>query len=135
MSDLEILSISCAQPSSLGATVFQSLAVYPVHTSDIGATSSPGELSTPMCPSLRRFVLGYDRWLRPTEQFVLIPVLMSLIQSRQRSNYALQSFRLWTTSDAEDPFKLIERSQMNIEGFKELAHMSGIQEDSQLCRD
>ena len=132
MSDLEELVIRCAQPSSLGATVFQSLVVHPVQTSNMGAKSSPGELSAPLCPSLRRFGLDYDRWLRPTEQFDLIPVLVSLIQLRQKSNYALEDFYLWTTSDQEDPLELIERSQMNVEGFKELAHMSGIQEDSQL---
>ena len=132
MSDLEELLISCAQPSSLGATVFQSLAVYPVQTSNMGATSSPGELSAPMCPSLRRFVLDYNRWLRPTEQFDLIPVLASFIQSRQHSKYALESFKLWAISDQNSLLELIQRSQMNVEGFKELAHISGIQEDPQL---
>ena len=129
MSNLEELVIHSARPSSLGATVFQSMVVYPVHASNIGMTSSPGELGVPLCPSLRRFGLKYDRWLRPTEQFDLIPVLVSLIQSRQHSNYTLERFDLWTMSDQEDPLELIKRSQMNVEGFKQLAHMSGIQED------
>ena len=130
MSDLEELAIQIAQPSSLGATVFQSLVVYPVQTSNMGATSSPGELSAPLCPSLRRFDLEYDRWLRPTEQFDLIPVLVSFIQSRKHSVYALKSFSLWTTRDKEDPCKLVKRSQVNIDGFKWLAGVSGIQEAS-----
>ena len=129
MSDLEELVIHCAQPSSLGATVFQSLVMHPVHTSNMGTTSPPGELGAPVCPSLRRFELKYDRWLRPTEEFDLIPVLMSFIQSRQHSNYALKSFDLWTTNDQEDPWELIERSRMSVKGFKRLAGVSGIEGD------
>ena len=122
MSGLEELVIHCTQPSSLGATVIQSLVVYPVHTSNMGVAFTPGELGTPLCPSLRRFGLMYDRWLRPTEQFDLIPVLVSFIQSRQHSNYALENFDLGM-------FPLIEGSQINVEEFKSLAKMSGIEED------
>ena len=121
MSDLEELVIHSAHPSSLGARVFQSLVVHPVHTSNMGTTSSPGERGVPLCPSLRRFGLKYDCWLRRTEQFDLIPVLASFIQSRQHSNYALESFSLWTMSYHRDPLELIERSQMSVEGFRWLA--------------
>ena len=129
MSNLEQLVIHCAQPSSLGAAVFQSLVLHPDHMSNMGTTSPPGALSAPLCPSLRRFGLKYDRWLRPTEQFDLIPVLVSFIESRQHSNYALESFDLWTTSEQRTPLKLIASSQMNVEGFKWLAKESGIKED------
>ena len=135
MSNLEELVIHCAQPSSLGATVLQSLVLRPVHTSNMGMASSPRALSAPLCPSLRRFGLKYNRWLRPTEQFDLIPVLVSFIQSRQHSNYALESFDLWTTSEQRTPLKLIERSRMNIEGLKQLAEESGIEEDLQLAEE
>ena len=124
MPDLEELVIHCAQPSSLGAKVFQLLVLQPVHTSNMGTTSSPGELSSPLCPSLRRFRLKYNRWLRQTEQFVLIPVLASFIKSRQHSKYALESFDLWTTSYQGVPLELIERSQMSVEGFRRLAEGS-----------
>ena len=129
MADLEELVIHSAWPSSLGATVFQSLVVFPVCTSNMGATSRPGELRAPLCPSLRRFGLDYDRWLRPTEQFDLIPVLVSLIQSRQHSHRALERFCLWITRGQKNPLELIEGSQMSIERFKWLAAVSGIQED------
>ena len=124
MSDLEELVIHSAQPSSLGARVFQSMVLHPIHTSNMGMPSSPGELRAPLCPSLRRFGLKYDRWLRPTEQFDLIPAFVSFIQSRQHSNYALESFSLWTTSDQKDSLGLIERSQMSVEGFRRLAEES-----------
>ena len=124
MSDLEELVIHCAQPLSLGATVFQSLGVHPVHTSNMVMTSSPGELTAPLCPSLRRFGLRYSRWLRLSEQFDLIPILKWMIHSRQHSNYALESFDLWTTSDQKDPLELIERSEMSVAGFKRLAKVS-----------
>ena len=129
MSDLEELVIHCAQPSSLKACVFQSLVVHLVQASDMSMTSSPGQLGAPLCPSLRRFGLKYDRWLRPTEQFDLIPVLVSFIQSRQHSDYPLESFGLWTTSEQRAPLKLIERSRMIVRRFKRLAKMSRIEED------
>ena len=124
MSDLEELVIQCAQPSSLGAAVFQSLVLHPVHASNMDMTSSPGELSAPLCASLRQFGLKYNRWLRPSEQFDLIPVLASFIQSRQHSNYALKGFDLWTTSYQKGPLELIEGSQMSFEGFGRLAEES-----------
>ena len=124
MSGLEELVIHCAQPSSLGATLFQSLVVHPVHTSNMDVTSSPGELSAPLCPSLRRLALKYDRWLRPTEIFDLIPVFVSFVESRQDSNRALERFDIWTTSNQKDPLALIERSQMSVEGFRRLAEAS-----------
>ena len=124
MSNLEELVILCARLSSLGASVFQSLVLHPVHASNMGTTSSPGELSAPLCPSLRRFGLKYDRWLRPTEQFDLIPVLAMFIRSRQHSNYALKHFSLWTTRYREDPLELIRGSQMSVGGFRQLAEES-----------
>ena len=129
MSHLEELVIYSARPSSLGAAVIRSLVLHPIHTSNVGMTSSPGELDAPLCPSLRRFGLKYNHWLRPTEQFDLNPVLALFIQSRQHSNYALESFYLWTTSKRKTPLKLIARSQMNIEGLKQLAEERGIEED------
>ena len=130
MSGLEELVIHNAQPSSLGAKVFQSLVVQPVDASNLGATPTPGECSTPSCPSLRRFGLKYDRWLRPSEEFDLIPVLMSIIRSRQHSRHPLESFRLWTTRDEERPIMLIESSQTSIEGFRLLARESRIKTGS-----
>ena len=129
MSDLEELVIHSARPSSLGAKVFQSLVIHPVHTTNMGTISSPGQLGAPLCPSLRRFRLKYDRWLRRTEQFDLFPVLASFIQSREHSNYALESFDLWATSEQRTRVELIERSQMSVKGFKRLARVSGIKED------
>ena len=127
MSGLEELVIHIARPSSLGAKVFQSLVVQPAYASNLGATVTPRELDTPLCPSLRRLGLKYDRWLRPTERFNLIPILISIIQSRQDSNCSLESFRLWTTSDEPDPLELISRSRMSIKGFERLAMESGIE--------
>ena len=129
MSDLEELVIHNAQPSSLGAKVFQSLVVQPVHASHPSVTTTPGDSGAPFCPSLRRFGLKYDRWLRPSERFDLSPVFVSIIQSRQYSNRSLKNFDLWTTNDQKDPLELIEESVISIKGFKRLAKESGIEED------
>ena len=129
MLDLEELVIHNAQPASLGAKVFQSLVVQPVHVSNLGTTSAPGELGTPLCPLLQRFGLKYDRWLRSSEQFDLIPVFVSILQSRQHSNHSLKSFDLWTSSDQKDPLKLVEKSKISIEGLKRLTKESGIEDE------
>ena len=120
MSGLEELVIHSAQPSSLGAKVFQSLVVHPVHTSIMSTTSSPGELSAPLCPSLRRFGLKYDRWLRRSEGFDLVPLFMSIIQSRQRSKCALQSFNFCIMGDQGATIELIKSSGMSRTGFDRL---------------
>ena len=117
MSDLEELVIHGAQPSTLGAKVFQSLVMHPVHTSNMGAISNAGELGAPLCPSLRRFGLNYDRWLRQSEEFDLVPVFMSIIQSRQQSKYSLRSFNLRIMGDQVE---LIEGSGMSDKGFNRL---------------
>ena len=129
MSDLEELVIHNARPSSIGAKVFQSLVVQPVDANNPGAAPSPGALGAPLCPSLRRLGLKYDRWLRPTEQFDLIPVFVSIIQSREHSNCSLESFCLWTTSGEQDPLELIEKSRMSVTGFEHLTKQSGIEGD------
>ena len=129
MSDLEELEIQNAQPSSRGARVFQSLVMRPVQASNLGVMPVPEEVDAPLCPSLRRFGLKYDRWLRRSEQFDLIPVFVSIIRSRQHSNYSLKSFDLWTTSDQKDPLELIVASKISIEGLKRLVEESGVEEE------
>ena len=126
MSYLEELVIHNAEPSSLGVKVFQSLVVRPTRTGDSGTTSNPWVLSEPLCPSLRRFGLKYDRWLRPSEQFDLVPVFLSIIQSRQHSKNPLRSFRLWMPSNPEDPLELVEDSRLSHKGLERLAMESGI---------
>ena len=125
MSDLEELVIHNGQPSSLGAKVFWSLVVPPVYASNLGVTTTPGGAGIPLCPSLRRFGLKYDRWLRRSEQFDLIPVFALIIQSRQHSKHSLES-RCMDKKFQEAPLELIETSQMSINGFSCLAKVSGI---------
>ena len=90
---LEELVIESADPSSLGAKVFQPFIVRLHHARDMGAISTPGALDTPLCPSLKRFGLKYCRWLRQSEHFNLISDFMSIIMSREGSIYALQKLQ------------------------------------------
>ena len=106
---LEELVIHSPRPSSLGAKVFRSLIVLLVGSNNSGATSTLGRPNTPLLPLLQRFVLKYGRWLRRSEQFDLIPVLMSIIRSRQHLNVSLKSFGLLMRSDQNDPLELIGR--------------------------
>ena len=134
MSDLEELVIDSAGPSSLGAKVFQALIVQPVHASNVGARSlpkkwkksPPREWNRPLCPSLKRFGLKHRRWLRQSEEFKLIPDFMSVIMSREYSNYSLQSFSIWMTSNQANPLELIEESRVSRKGLEGLANLSGI---------
>ena len=121
MSNLEELVIHSAQPSSLGAKALQSLVVHPIHANNMGTTATPGGQYAPMCPSLKRFGLRYRRWLRPSEQFEVVPELVSIIVSRQQSKFSLQSFRIWKGSDQKDSLELIEGSSISLEAFEHLA--------------
>ena len=124
MSDLEELVIESARPSSLGAKVIQALIFQPDHASDMSATSTFKESCAPLCPSLKRFGLKYRRWLRKSEHFKLIPDFESVISSREHSDYALQSFSIWMTSNQQDPLELIENSRMSHGGLERLANES-----------
>jgi hypothetical protein len=122
MSNLEELVIENAQPSSLGAKVWQSLVVHPVHANNLGTTFTSGRWNTPLCPSLKRLGLRYRRWLRPSEHFDLIPDIVCIIWSRQQSEFSLKSFWIWTRSDQMDPLELLEGSRISHIGFRRLAN-------------
>ena len=116
MSNLEELIIDSAGPASLGAKVLRSLIVWP---------TLRGKCA-PLCSSLKRLRLKYRRWLRQTERLNLIPDLVYLIKSRERSNYALENFSVFMTNAQEDPLELIENSRMSQKGLQRLANESGI---------
>jgi len=118
--------------SSLRAKVLQSLIAQPVHASNIGEKSTPAEWGAPLCPSLRRFGLKYHRWLRPSEHFDLIPNLVSVILSRERSNCPLQSFWVWMGSDQKDLLDLIEQSRISFKQIERSVDKSGIKVENVL---
>ena len=126
MSNLEELVIHNAQPSSLGMKVLQLLVVHPDHANNMGTTTTLGEWNKPVCPSLKRFGLRYRRWLRPSEHFDLVPVFMSIIQSREQSKCSLHSFHIWTRGDQKNPLKLIKGSLINFKGFERLSNYATI---------
>ena len=127
MSHLEELVIESAEPSSLGAKVFQSFIVQADHKLDIGAISASKEWCTPLFPSLKRFGLKYHRWVRRSEHFSLVPDFVSIIMSRECSIYALQSFSIWMTSNQVHPLELIEESRISWAAVESLASESGIE--------
>jgi hypothetical protein len=122
MSNLEELVIHNAQPSSLGVKILRSFVVHPVRANNLGTSATPGGRNAPACPSLKRFGLRYRRWLRPSEDIDLIPEFMSILWSRQMSNFSLQSFCIWTGSDQTDSLELIEGSWISSKGFERLAN-------------
>ena len=126
MADLEELVIESAHPSSLGVTVMQSLIAKPVPPSNPGIKITL-MCNARLCPSLKQLALKYRRWLRPSEDFTILPECMSIIWSRQWSNCSLQSFRIWKTNDQQEPLELIEDSNVNFKGFKGLANDGGIE--------
>src|SRR5258706_10030365 len=132
MSNLEELVIDNVRPSSLGVKVLQSLVVHPVHANNLGTNTTPSGKYTPVCPSLKRFGLEYRRWLRSSERFDLIPEFLSIIWSRQQSNFSLQSFQIWTGNDQEDPLELIRGLWISLEGFENLARDCAIKDGNWL---
>jgi len=126
MSNLEELVIYNAQPSSLEAASLQPLVLLGVHAYNRYAIATSSRCNTPTCPSLKRFGLRYRRWLRPGEHFDLIPVFMSIILSRQKSMFSMESFRIWTKSDEDDPLELIEGWSFSIKGFDRLKNYAAI---------
>ena len=56
----------------------------------------------------------------------MIPELMSIIWSRQQSEFPLQSFCIWGTSDQQAPLELVDGSQISLEGFESLAGVSAM---------
>jgi hypothetical protein len=121
MSNLDELVIDSAHPSSLGVKVLQVLVVPSVHANDLDTADTLGGGDTPVCPSLKRLGLRYRRWLRPCERFHLIPMIISIIWSRQRSEFSLQSFRIWNGSEQKGPLELIEGAWISLTGFEHLA--------------
>ena len=132
MSSLEELVIHNAQPSSLGVKVLQSLVIHPGHRDHLGTSATPGRQYTPLCPSLKRLGLRYHRWLRPSEQIDLIPEFVSIIWSRQQSEFSLQSFRIWIRNDHEGPLELIEGSQISFKVLECLANEGKIKGENLL---
>ena len=135
MPGLEELVIHSARPSSIGAKVFQSLVVQQVDLVYPRTASSPEQLGVPLCPFLKRFGLKYDRWLRSSKQFNLIPVFMSIIRSRQhlhhsKGGFSLESFTLHMKRDQKNPLKLIRRYGVSVIGFMNLADASEVEEAS-----
>ena len=126
MSNVEELVIYNVQPSSLGAKSLQPLVLHPVQANNAGTTAIPGGCNTPVCPSLRQFGLRYLRWLQPYEPFDLIPVLISIIRSRQQSMFSMQSLRIWTKGDEDGPFELIEGSSVSSKGLERLKKYAAI---------
>ena len=126
MSNLEGFVIYNAQPSSLGVKALQSLVVHNIDANDRATTVTPGRWNTPMCPSIKQFGLRYRRWLRPSEHFALIPVFISIVRSRQNSMFSIQSFRIWTRSDQDDPLELIGGLSISVEGFERLKSYAAI---------
>ena len=122
MSNLEVLLIDNAEPSSIGAKVFQSFVVHPVHANNTGTPATPVGWNTPVCPSLKQFGLRYRRWLRSSERFDLIPEFMSIIWSRQQSGFPLERFYIWKSIDQVHPVELIEGSRISRRGFEWLAY-------------
>ena len=133
MSHLEDLVIEAAQPCSLGVKALQSLVVHPVHANNLGTTTAHGARYAPLCPSLKRFGLRYRRWLRPSENFDLIPELLTMILSRQRSKFSLETFQLWKGSDQMEPLQLIRRSWISLTAFKCLTNKGALRAEDLLC--
>ena len=99
---LNELRLDISRPCVLGRRFFKALLAKPMDDPK-GKSDRDWDKYQPkhvenwessVCPSLKRLVLKYERWLRPTDRLDILPPLMAIGWSRSETTVPLESFRL-----------------------------------------
>ena len=117
--NLEELVLGLVRPGALGKKFFNSM----VARKPKGNSSLPGPnpvsaqsngtssylLVAPLLPNLRFFGVCCRRWIRETEEDSITPLLMKIIQSREKTEVPLRSVKFWPNKDTpeEDALELV----------------------------
>ena len=99
---LNELRLDIARPCVLGRRFFKGLLAKPMYDPkgkfdrnwDEDLPKDVGNWESSICPSLKRLVLKYERWLRRTDRLDILPPLMTIGWSRSKTETPLESFRL-----------------------------------------
>jgi len=99
---LNELRLDIARPCVLGRRFFKGLLAKPMYDPkgkfdrnwDEDLPKDVGNWESSICPSLKRLVLKYERWLRRTDRLDILPPLMTIGWSRSNTPTPLESFLL-----------------------------------------
>ena len=99
---LNELQLDIARPCVLGRRFFKALLAKPIYEPKGKFDRNWGEAhpqhvkywKSSICPSLKKLVLKYERWLRSTDQLDILPPLMAIGWSRRGTTTPLKSFHL-----------------------------------------
>jgi len=97
LSELEELRLGVARPDGLGKEFFSALQAKGEKNSPSGAT----HVAT-VCPVLKAFGIRYRCWIRDDEGDEITPLLRMIIESRQKTDTPLQSFKFWPTKETPE---------------------------------
>jgi len=106
MQNLEELLLTNLLPTSLHGGFFGAFIATPPDEGDWNTALAVGKWHTAFCPRLKVFGLWYTRWLRPTEEFKLIPTFMAIRWSRDLFTSPLERLHVRLTDDQKEPLGL-----------------------------
>jgi len=99
LSELEELRLGVVRPDALGKGFFSALQAKRGNSSR--SASGATHVAT-LCPVLKAFGIRYWRWNRDGEGDEVTPLLRVIIESRQKTDTPLQSFKFWPTKETPE---------------------------------
>jgi len=106
MPNLRELLLTNLLPTSLHGGFFEALIPRPSPGDDWSTALAVGEWHMRLCPSLVELGLWYTRWLRPTEEFELVPTFMTIAWSIKWITGSLERFHIRFADDQKEPLGL-----------------------------
>jgi len=111
-SDLEELVLGLVRPDGLGKKFFNNLVARRLKGTSSSSVSPSGPeqpnagpsglLVAPLVPKLRVFGVRYRRWIKEGEKDEIRPMLVKIIQSREKTEDPLHSVKFWPTKDTPE---------------------------------
>jgi hypothetical protein len=98
--ELEELHLGVVRPDGLGKKFFTALQAKKGRSSS-RTVSSTTHICT-LCPALKAFGIRYRRWIREDETDEITPLLRKVIETRQKTDTQLQTFKFWPTKETAD---------------------------------
>ena len=87
------------QPDHLGKRFFSALQA--IRGKYSRSTSGAAHVAT-LCPVLKAFGIRDRRWIRDDEGDEITPLLCMIIESKQKTDTPLQSFKCWLTKETPE---------------------------------
>jgi len=110
--DLEELVLVLVHPDGLGKKFFNTMVARRLKAVSSSSGPNPGSaqsngtssshLVVPLVPKLKVFGVRCRRWLKEKEKDEITPLLEKIIQSREKTEFPLQSVKFWPTKDTPE---------------------------------